>query len=177
MKIRSTLTYSAPARVFHWLTALLLLVQFALAVVMPDVTRDTKPDGLIAWHLGVGMSIVLLVIIRLFWRSTHSVPPELPTLPKPLRVLAALTHWCLYALLLVVPIMGWANASSRAWDVMLLGAVPMPALSPAGSPIGHALGDWHGNLAWVLLALIGMHVAAALYHHFVLRDQTLRRML
>lgn len=177
MRTESNLVYSAPARALHWLTAGLLLIQFVLAWTMPDVHRDTKPVGLIAWHLGVGMAILLLVLVRCLWRSTHAVPPEPTTLPLALRALARYTHWALYALLIAVPLMGWANASSRGWPVSLFAAIPMPPLSPTGSPTGHALGDWHRNFAWVLLALVALHVSAALFHHFILRDRTLIRML
>lgn len=168
--------YNALARTFHGLTAGLLAVQFILAWTMPDVHRDTKPIGLIGWHIGVGMVILLLALVRLLWRKVNAPPPEPSTLPGALRTIARMTHWTLYALLLVVPLMGWANASSRGWSVALFGALPMPPLSPAGSAIGHALGDWHRNFAWVLLALVGLHVGAALYHQFILRDGTLHRM-
>ncbi|SAK46610.1 cytochrome B561 [Caballeronia catudaia] len=176
MRNLSASVYNAPARVFHWLTAALLLLQYLLAWTMPDVHRDTKPIGLIAWHLGVGMVIILLVVLRLLWRSTHDVPPEPGTVPPVLRIVARFTHWLLYILLLAVPLMGWANASSRGWPVTLFAFMPMPPLSPAGSSIGHALGDWHRNIAWVLLALVALHVGAALFHRFVLRDGTLERM-
>jgi cytochrome b561 len=83
----------------------------------------------------------------------------------------------IYAALVVVPVLGWINASSRGWSVKLLGLMPYPSLTPAGSVFGHAMGGVHGVVAWVLFALIGMHVAAALFHRFVLRDQVLQRML
>lgn len=170
-------TYGAPARFFHWVTALLLAGQYAIGWAMPDIHRDTQPTGLIAWHLSVGLLIVLLVIVRVAWRASHRAPPELRSLPPLLVLIARLTHWLLYLLLIALPLMGWANASSRGWPVALAGLIPLPSLSPEGSPVGHALGDWHQIFAWVLLALIGLHVVAALFHHFILRDGTLRRML
>jgi cytochrome b561 len=177
MRIETEPVYNAPARAFHWATALLLLFQYVLAWTMPEVHRGTKPIGLIAWHLGVGVGIVLLVFVRLLWRSVYAAPPEPTTLPPALRRLGRLTHGFLYLLLIAVPLMGWANASSRDWNVTLFGVVPMPPLAPTDSPIGHALGDWHAVFAWVLLALVGLHVAAALFHQFVLRDGTLDRIL
>ncbi|WP_321797967.1 cytochrome b [Caballeronia sp. J97] len=177
MRYTPASVYNAPARLFHWATALLLLIQYALAWTMPDVHRDTQPIGLIAWHLEVGVVIVLLVLVRLLWRSVHPAPPEPESLPQALRALGRYTHWLLYLLLIAVPLMGWANASSRDWPVTLFAAMPMPPLSPAGSPVGHALGDWHRVFAWVLLALVGLHVGAALFHQFVLRDGILARML
>jgi cytochrome b561 len=78
---------------------------------------------------------------------------------------------------LVVPLLGWANASSRGWTVKFLGLVSYPDLTPAGSAFGQTAGDLHGVLAWVLFGLICVHVAAALFHRFVLRDQVLQRMM
>ena len=96
MRLESASAYNTPARLFHWITALLLLVQYVLAWTMPDVHRDTKPVGLIAWHLGVGVAIVLLVFVRLLWRSMHAAPPEPASLPAALRALGRYTHWLLY---------------------------------------------------------------------------------
>ena len=169
--------YSGPARFFHWATVLLLAAQFAIAWTMPDVHRGTQPVGLIAWHLSVGMLILLLVALRIVWRFTHPAPPELPSIPRPLAAVARLTHWALYLLLIALPLMGWANASSRGWPTFMGTLLPLPSLTPEGSPFGHSLGDWHSVFAWFLLALAGLHAAAALFHHFVLRDATLRRML
>ncbi|MBV8465748.1 MAG: cytochrome b [Burkholderiales bacterium] len=169
--------YSLPARCFHWLTVLLLAAQFAVAWTMPDVHRDTKPIGLIALHLSLGVLILLVMLARLAYRlATPKVAP-LPTTPPLINRLAHIGHGTLYLLLIVLPLLGWANASSRGWDVSLFGLLPLPALSPTGSQLGHAMGDIHQLIAWVLLAVAGLHVGAALYHHFVLRDATLSRML
>ncbi len=177
IQLNTPSTYSGPARFFHWATMLLLAGQYVIAWTMPDVHRDTQPIELIAWHLSAGMLILLLVAVRVIWRITHPAPPELPGIPRFLAGVARLTHWLLYFLLIALPLMGWANASSRGWRTFMGGMVPLPPLSPQGSPFGHSLGDWHQVFAWVLLALIGLHATAALFHHFVLRDATLRRML
>jgi cytochrome b561 len=76
-----------------------------------------------------------------------------------------------------VPLLGWANASARGWAVKLFGALELPELTQRGSSVGHLMGDLHGVLAWVLVALIVMHVGAALFHRFVLKDTILQRML
>jgi cytochrome b561 len=168
--------YSGPARFFHWATVLLLAGQYAIAWAMPDVHRGTRPVGLIAWHVSMGVLILLLAAVRIVWRFTHPAPPELPSIPRPLAAVARFTHWVLYILLIALPLMGWANASSRGWPSFMGALLALPQLSPEGSPFGHALGDWHKVSAWVLLALAGLHAAAALFHHLVLRDATLRRM-
>ncbi len=167
--------YDAVARTLHWLTVLLIAVQFVIGWTMPDIHKDTQPVGLIAWHLGVGSALIAVMVIRVIWRLTHwPTPDELPPL---LSVVSRITHFLLYAALVVVPLLGWINASSRGWTVSLLGLVPYPALSEQGSAVGHEMGDVHGVLAWVLFALIALHVAAAVFHRVVLKDHVLQRML
>ncbi|MFM0140606.1 cytochrome b [Caballeronia grimmiae] len=167
--------YSPVARVLHWLIAGLIFAQFIIGWTMPDVHRDTLPTGEIAWHLSVGAAIVAVMVIRIAWRMTH--PPEPATLSPQLSLASNATHWLLYILLVAVPLAGWANASARGWMVNLFGIVPFPALAPKGSPVGMALGDIHSVIAWVLVVLIALHIAAALFHRFVLRDSVLKRML
>src|SRR5471030_750175 len=177
MQTRETPVFGAPAKLFHWLTVLLLAVQYVIGWMMPHVHHDTKPVGLIGLHLSFGATIVLLVLVRLAWRLSHKPPAESQILPPVMRLVARVTHRLLYALLIALPLMGWANASARGWAVSLFHVVPLPALAVTGSTLGHSLGDVHKFTAWVLLALIGLHVAAALFHQFVIRDGTLGRML
>ena len=167
--------YDTAARMLHWLTVLLVALQFVIGWTMPDVHKDTQPVNLIAWHLGVGATLVAVMVIRVIWRLTHQPTPD--ELPPLLGNVSRITHVLLYAALVIVPLLGWIKASSRGWTVRLLGVVPYPALSEPGSAFGHEMGDVHGILAWVLFALIGLHVVAALFHRFVLKDHVLQRML
>jgi len=166
--------YDPFARLLHWLIVLLLVAQYVVGWTMPDIHRGTQPVGRIAVHLGLGVSIIAVMIVRVLWRVLRK-EPRVVERSAFMRGVAYLTHGLLYLLLIVQPLMGWANASSRGWAVGLFG-IHLPALSPTGSPIGHELGDIHGVLAWVVLGLIGLHVAGALFHQFVLRDGVLRRM-
>ncbi|MGS0743531.1 cytochrome b [Glaciimonas sp. GG7] len=170
-------SYSAPAKLFHWLIVALLVIQYTVGWLMPDVEHDTQPVGLISWHLSVGVFIVLVVLMRLVWRLTHR--PAIPAQSGSafLQRIARATHGLLYLLLVALPLMGWANASSRGWSVQLFGVIPLPALSAKDSWIGDQLGDIHQITAWVLIAVVGLHVAAALYHQYILKDGTLKRML
>ena len=154
----------------------LLAVQFAIAWTMPEVTRDTRPVGLIAWHLSVGTAILFLMVVRATWRWASPPPPAPAALPLVLRTASSLTHLALYTLLIVLPLMGWANASSRGWPVHLFGVISLPALAATGSPLAHELGGVHATTALVLLFVASLHVLAALYHRLVLRDRTLQRM-
>lgn len=170
----TTVRYDGVSRFFHWLIAALVVAQFVLGWTMPDVHRDTRPVGLIAWHIVVGTSLLAAMLCRLFWRLTHR-PPAIE-IARPLRILSGLTQFGLYGLLLLVPLLGWINASSRGWPVTLAYAIRLPGLAATGSSFGHAMGDVHGVLAWVLVALIGLHVAGALMHLLVLRDRVVQRM-
>jgi cytochrome b561 len=167
--------YDGVAKFFHWLVVLLIAAQFVLGWTMPDVHKDTRPEGLIAWHLGVGATLIAVVLLRIVWRLTHRPTPG--SLSPLLNAVSHITHGLLYITLVAVPVLGWANACSRGWSVKLFGVLPYPAISPVGSPVGHAMGDVHGNLAWVMFALIALHVAGALFHRFVLKDRVLERML
>jgi cytochrome b561 len=171
----STAGYNGLAKFFHWLVVILIAAQFVIGWTMPDVHKDTRPDGLIAWHLGVGATLIAVVLLRVVWRFAH--PPAPAEVSPFLRVVSHITHGLLYLALLAVPVLGWANASSRGWSVKLLGLLPYPAIAPTGSSVGHAMGDVHGYLAWVLFALIALHIAAALFHRVILKDRVLQRML
>ncbi len=170
-------TFNGFAKLLHWLVVVLLVAQFAIAWTMPDVHRDTKPVDLIAWHLSVGMTILLVMVVRLGWRTVSTVPPTPAGLAVPLAILSRVTQFSLYALLFALPVLGWINANARGWTVSLFGAIPMPALVATGSGWGHQMGDVHQVVAWVLLGAAALHVTGALFHQFILKDSTLRRML
>ena len=174
---RQAAGYDALAKTFHWLVVLLLAAQYTIGWLMPHVGRNTKPEGLIALHLWVGALLVLILIARLAYRLFRHVPLVTQDMPRWQVVVARLTHWLLYITLAVLLALGWANASARGWSVTLFGIVPLPPLSPAGAPAGMAAGDIHSDFGWILLALIGLHLLAAIYHYLVRRDQILQRML
>ena len=169
--------YSQVSMLLHWLTVALVVVQFGVAWTMPEIGRGSRPVGLIAWHLSIGAIILVVIVIRLLWRLTHHAPPPPTNIPTFLQLVSRATHYLLYALLLLLPLMGWANASSRGWPVTLFGIVPLPALLPQGSTLGHQLGDVHMTAATILLVFIGLHILGALYHAVILRDRTVHRML
>jgi cytochrome b561 len=168
--------YGAVAKSLHWLIAALLVAQFWVAWTMPHIRRDTKPEDLIAVHLSLGAIILLVVVVRLAWRLTHRVPLLSDDLPPWQHRAAQALHALLYLILVLLPVQGWANANARGWDVAIFG-VTLPKIMATRSPLGMTLGDIHQTVAIVLLVLVGLHVLAALYQHFVRRDHVLLRML
>ena len=169
--------YGWTQKVLHWLVVGLLAAEFAIAWSMPNIHRDTKPEGLISLHLALGAVILLVVILRSLWRLGHPVPLIRAQAPHWQQRTARATHSLLYLLLLLLPVLGWANASYRGWTIDLFGLGNLPQILSTGSSFGRRLGDVHTVVAYVLLGLVGLHVVAALYHQFWLRDQIMSRML
>ena len=177
MATADQLVYGPVAKSLHWLIFVLLVVQFIIALAMPAIRRDVVPETLINLHMSFGMLVMLVVIFRLLWRLTHLLPRVADSAPAWFQWAARATHGLFYFLLLVLPILGWAAASVRDWQISLFGIVTLPHLLPPKTRIGFMAGDVHTFLSWVLLALIGLHVVAALYHYFVARDRVVQRML
>ena len=177
VELQTVSIYSRPARVFHWLTVLLLVLQSAVGWLMPDVDKFKQPQGLIDLHLSIGFCIIVVVVLRLLWRGTNPPPPRGRHIAPILGLAASITHGLLYLLLIAVPLMGWANAVARGWSISLFGLVPLPAVFAKDSPFVHAFGELHVPGVWALIAVISLHVLAALYHHFVVKDDTLQRIL
>jgi cytochrome b561 len=170
--------YTGTAKLLHWLILALLIVQFVLAWTMPHIRRDSQPEALTNLHFSFGMLVLAVAVIRLAWRASDGEPVPEDGLPPWQVQSARVVHWLLYLLLFVVPILGWINASWRGFPVMLFGLLEFPKLLSTRAPGWGWTGDVHGLLAnYVILALVGLHVAAALYHYFVRRDRVLQRML
>ncbi len=167
--------YGIVAKLLHWLIFGLLAVQYAIGSIMPHIGRKTVNEGWVSWHFSVGAAILFFIVLRLAWRLVHPVP-LLPTMTSWERLVSGITHWALYLLVLAMTLLGWAATNSRGWDVNLFGLVTLPKISPTGSQWGHECGDIHNILVYVLLGVIAVHVAGALYHYFVKRDRVAARM-
>jgi cytochrome b561 len=168
--------YDGVAKFLHWLIVLLLIAQFSVAWTMPHIHRGVSPVGLIAIHLSLGAFFLLVVIARLAWSLTHRVPLLTDGIPWWQHRAAQALHALLYLVLVLLPLQGWANANARGWDVAIFG-VPLPKIMATQSRLGMQLGDIHQTTGIVLLVLVWLHVLAALYHHLMLRDRVLLRML
>jgi cytochrome b561 len=177
MPNRARAGYTGIAKWLHWLIVVLLIVQFTVAWTMPSIGRNTQPGTLINLHFSLGVTILALAVVRLAWRLTHGEPAPVAGLPPWQVKSARVVHWLLYLLLFVLPILGWINASWRGLPIVMFGR-ELPKLVAARAPGWAWTGDVHALLAtYALLALVGLHVAAALYHYFLRRDGVLQRML
>jgi cytochrome b561 len=170
------LQYGTTAKVLHWLIAALLLVQYLIGWLMPDIHRGMKPGAAMTFHVSIGMTILILVVLRLAWRLTHPVAPE-SSLPPWQRLSSEVVHWLLYALVLATTVTGWLFASFRGWSISLFFLVPLPMLASENPAAAKAIDGLHQAMEWALLAVIGIHVATAMVHIFVYRDRIMQRML
>ena len=167
--------YDPVARTLHWLTLLLLGLQFGLAWSAPE--RLTAPDALMSLHLSFGVLILIVAVARLAWRLVRPAPALPPDLPDWQRLGSHAVQVLLYVLLIALPILGWLWAGERGWPVGLFGLATLPDLVARGSPFGRLAGNLHALLSNVLLVLVGLHVLGALYHAAIRRDGVMQRML
>lgn len=165
------------ARLFHWLIFLLLIGSFTLAWTMVDLPLGLEKLKLYSWHKWVGATVFIVVILRLGWRLLNPVPEPPSGTPGWQRVAAGLSHFLLYTVLIVMPITGWIMSAMKNLPLVYLGLIHIPSPFGVNAKWAEIMVEVHGTLALALLILVGIHVAAALYHHFILRDTVLRRML
>ena len=171
--------YSRVAIVLHWTLAALILFQIVGGVVMHEMAYSDLKVDLYQWHKSFGLTVLALALLRLLWRLGHRPPPVPATLPRWQRRAAHLTHVGLYVFMIGVPLIGWAYISTtpRGFPTELFGLIPVPDLPLADDPGAATL--WqraHKATAVAFAALIALHAAAALYHHYRLRDPVLWRM-
>jgi len=141
---------------------------------MPDAGSLQAPIGRVAWHVGVGTLLLLVIALRLIWAALRPQPE--PVVESGLFTLAATAvHMSLYALLLLVPLLGWLNASGREWNVRLAGIFNLPQIATADS-FGASLGGWHSESATILLILVGLHVFIVVAHQLLFEHDMLGRM-
>jgi cytochrome b561 len=168
--------YTGTAKTLHWLIVALLISQFAVAWIMPGIGRNTVPETLINLHFSIGVLIIAVAVVRLAWRVTHGELAPLDGIPPWQIASAHIVHWLLYVLLFVIPVLGWINAAYRGLPVIMFG-LELPKLVATRVAEWRWTGNIHVLLAnYVMLAVVGLHVAAALYHWLVRRDGVMQQM-
>jgi cytochrome b561 len=168
--------YTCNAIALHWLVALLMVVAFAVGQYMADLELSPWKLKIFAWHKWVGVTIFILVLYRIYWRLTHAAPPLPNTMNENMKKGAGVTHLILYLLMVAIPITGWLHSSAAGVGVVYFNLIPLPDLIDKNKEVAHFFKELHENLNWGLLALVIMHVAAALKHQFVDKDNLLDRM-
>lgn len=168
--------YSNAAIALHWATALLIVANLTLGLSMVPLPISPRKLHWYLVHKSIGITIFLLTGIRLAWRRFHPPPPPV-AMPAWQRHAASISHAALYALLFAIPVSGWVYSSATGVQVVYLGIFPLPDLVLKDRALADALKVVHVTLNSLMFALVCVHVAAALKHHFGDRDAALIRML
>lgn len=168
--------YAKAHRAIHWATFGLMLAVFPVGVSISYIKYDPLKYFLYDWHKFFGITILLVTAGRLAWKLTHPVA-HATDINRFEQLVSHVVHLLLYALLFVVPLLGWAASSALGFPVVWFWVVPLPDFVPVSEPLGFRLLAIHQFLAWCLGGLIAAHVGAALMHHIVKKDSVLGRMM
>ena len=169
--------WGSVSKALHWLVVALILAMAWLGLTMGDLPNGPSKIATYALHKSIGISILVLVVLRLAWRFHTGAPAPVPGTPPWQDRVAALTHWALYALLLAMPLSGWVLNSAAGFPLQWFGLFNLPALTGRDHDLRELAEKIHELLFWTLVVLAVAHAAAAVYHHLFRRDATLARML
>jgi cytochrome b561 len=171
-------SWGSLARWFHWGLGLAIIGMLAYGAWMNHI--PARPDRFFhrSIHADIGYTVLLLTVLRLIWRGLNPTPALPSDLPRWQRIAANVSHWALYAVTILVAMLGWAHSGAHTPDYSdWFGLFHVPQFTAPDKAAAKAYEDRHTLFAYVLLALIVMHFAAALWHHFVKRDRVTTRMI
>ncbi|MBN8769461.1 MAG: cytochrome b [Stenotrophomonas nitritireducens] len=170
--------WGSVSKSLHWLIALLILALGIVGLLMGELPKTPKYFWVYTAHKSIGITVLVLVALRLAWRLYAGAPRPVPGTPTWQERIAEATHWLLYALMFAIPLSGWLyDSASGLRPFKLFGLFEMPKLvapSEASAQVSHAIHEWG---FWLLILVVLAHAGAALYHHLHQRDATLARML
>lgn len=171
-----TQRYTPLAQLLHWLVFLLFVTQYSLATTIDVVGRGSFEDFLYATHKSIGLTLLLLVFVRIWWRRNHPPPPDNLPYPQWQKRAATATHHLLYVAMVVMPVSGYVFVMAGGYGATLFG-LPVPDLIGKWEALGDLAEEVHAITGWIIGALLCMHIGAALYHQVMLKDNLISRML
>lgn len=178
MQLRNTSnSYGAVAKLLHWGILALIIAQYVMAESAEELADGPEKLGVISNHKSVGMLVLLLVLARIGWKVANRGLPQPVPMARPQQIAAAAGHGILYLLILVVPLSGWLMASAAGHPPGFFGMFDFPALIGQNHDLHEALEEVHETLFNAVVIVAVLHALAAVYHHFWMKDDTLRRML
>jgi cytochrome b561 len=174
--------YGPIAKTLHWLTVLLVIIAWTLGMFGEELSEESREGSRLLMHIWIGLTILLIAIVRIPWRIANPPPKVAPTefgrwLVEWTDPASRLMHYLLYGLLIVVPAFGIALQFAQGHSLSLFGLSDISSPWLADKAFAHSLKEVHETLANLLVILAAFHMAAALVHHVVFRDNTLKRML
>ncbi|VWX61023.1 cytochrome b [Sphingorhabdus sp. 109] len=169
--------YSSLSIFLHWAMLLLIFAVYSAILLRENFPKGSDfREGLKSWHFMLGLCVLLLVIIRIVTRLVTAKPPIKPEPPVWQMLFAKVTHLALYTFMLAMPVAGWLILSAADKSIPFFG-LELPALVTPDKALAGQVKEWHETFGTVGYFLIGLHALAALFHHYVVKDNTLRRML
>jgi len=168
--------YTRTAVALHWLIGALVITALAMGWIMTDMATSPLKAQVFAWHKWVGVTVLALLPVRVLWRLAHPVPAPLPMAAWQRWTVQGL-HGLLYVMLLLQPLSGWLYSNAAGRQIVYLGLIPLPSLVGKDKALADTIKGFHDTGAVIIAIVAGLHALAALKHHFVDRDDTLRRML
>ncbi|MBE3031711.1 MAG: cytochrome b [Actinobacteria bacterium] len=170
--------YTKPAIAMHWIVALLIFAAFGLGLYMTDIPGFTPTKlKLFSYHKWIGITVLIFAVLRVLWRLTHPAPAPVQGMPKWQHAAAEAAHIGLYLLILAVPLTGYLLSVAAGVKVVYLGLWELPMPFDKSDALKDIFGIAHEWLNWTMAAIVVVHILAALKHHVVERDGTLRRMV
>ncbi len=170
--------YTGFAIALHWLVAVLVLVLIGLGLYMTDIPRGTpERASFYNLHKSIGVTVFLIVIVRLWWRARNPPPPLPPTVPSWQVTASRLSHALLYMCLILMPVAGFSASQFTKYGVTYFGLFKIPPMGSENKAIYDLLQGVHETTAWVLMTIIIIHVLAALKHLVVDKDGVFQRMV
>jgi len=168
--------YSPPQKWLHWLTAFFVVSLVTAGLIMTEIGDGQPKNILYELHKSLGLTVLGLTLVRIVVRVRRGAPPFVPGLPRWQRVAAHASHYALYLLIVLVPLLGWTATSVGFPPVNYFWTVPVTLPLPHDETLSERIFGAHKALAFTLVAVAGVHLSAALFHHFIRRDRTLLRM-
>jgi cytochrome b561 len=172
----NTAYYTRTAVALHWLIAALVFAAVFMGWTMTEMAISPARLKTFNYHKWVGITVLALALLRIVWRLTHRAPP-MEKMPRWRQMTAHAGHGLLYLLMLGVPLAGWVYSNATGYRVVYLGKLPLPNLVGRDKALAEQWHEVHEVLATVLVVVVALHALAALQHHFIHKDNTLRRML
>jgi cytochrome b561 len=170
-------SYGALAKFLHWAIVILIIAQYVIIEAAEELPDGLEKFAMVTRHKSLGMLVLGLALVRIAWKLLNKGRPAHVPMPRPQRIAATAGHGLLYVLILAQPISGWMMSSAANYPVTFFGWFQFPALVRASDELHEFYEEVHEFLFSALLVVTVVHVLAALYHHFIQKDDTLRRML
>ncbi|WP_049723322.1 cytochrome b [Gilvimarinus polysaccharolyticus] len=169
--------YGSVAIAFHWLMLVLLIGVYACVFLHEEFPRGSDiRDALKTWHFMLGLSVLALVTLRLVWRLVNVQPAITPAVPRWQHWLASAVHWLLYGFMITMPVAGWLMLSAADRPIPFWG-LELPHLIEPDKALSKTIKEAHELAGTIFYWVIGLHALAALVHHYIIKDNTLKRML